>query len=132
MFKQSICLRCGKTGHAIEKCKSEIPSIVSMRNQLEKMEKEALTYSSQINWEKDELGLYEHADSRCTNVGKTWGDGDFCFNCGEFGHTAENCKEPTFDVINSMVAPIAKDSSAKGVEARKKIVDALYKYHESK
>lgn len=128
--KLQICMRCGMVGHTTENCKNEIPSNLSLRIQLEKMENESLKYADG-SWAEDDLGMHIPVDKRYTDVGKTWDDGDFCFNCGEFGHTAEECKEPTYEVIHKMVAPFIKDSSEKGIESKQRIVDALNKYHDS-
>ena len=123
-------MRCGQLGHVTENCTSEIPSNEKLRQQMLDLENESLQFRTE-EWKEDDMGLYLPVKERVVGTDKSWSDGVFCFNCGEFGHTAEHCTEPTFETIDRMFSPYIGDKSDKGIEKKQQIIDAINKYHET-
>ena len=127
--KTTICLRCGKIGHSTENCSFEIPSIESLKRQMEAKTRDSISCAPK-EWIEDEMGLYLPVKNRVAFCGKTWKDGRFCFNCGMFGHDADECKEPPFETLNNMFEPYLTDNSQKATIHKKQIIDAINKFCE--
>ena len=128
--KSMVCLRCGQIGHKTEDCKNEIPSISSMKKKMEEKLARAVENAPE-EWKNDEYGLYLPGAKGRFPAEKTWKDGVFCFNCGGFGHTAEECKEPTFDTLFKMFEPYLDDNTPKAKQQKERIIAAINKFCES-
>ena len=121
-----ICLRCGQIGHKTEDCNQDLPTIEQMRIQMDRKTRTAITDCSK-NWINDEYGLYMEAP-RSIPSDKTFNDGIFCFNCGCFGHSEEDCTEPTFDTLYKLFKPYLNDHSAKSTQKKKDIIKSIHKF----
>ena len=128
--KTSICMRCGQLGHTTEQCTQQIPSNLLMQKQLQEIENEAIQFKTS-EWKEDDMGLFIPVEKRIIQCEHTWKDGDFCTNCGLFGHTSDQCTEPDFETIDHMFAPYIKDKTAKAVEKKQQIIEALKKFDET-
>jgi hypothetical protein len=77
-------------------------------------------------WKQDDLGFYLPGPDESPKLG--WGDVGFCFNCGEAGHTTEDCKEPEYEQIAEM---FGDSLGKKGNEAKLKRAAVVKKLHTS-
>ena len=125
--KHNICLRCGLIGHDSEKCNEKIPTIKEMTNIIEKSTNDIIKYPPK-EWELDEFGYYLPTDNRIINSKYSWKDGDFCFNCGNYGHKNDVCKEPNFTKLLELFSPLIGDNSNKASLEKNHLIDAINQF----
>ena len=121
-----FCLRCGRIGHQTEDCDQNLPTIEQMRVSIDSKTRGAVMDSPK-NWVNDEYGLYLQTE-RSISTEKTFKDGVFCFNCGCFGHTPEECPEPTFDTLYGMFKPYLNDHGVRASQKKKEIIKSINKF----
>ena len=119
------CPRCGAVGHGPKDCRGQLPTTEDMMKEIERKISMAVG-SAPREWKRDELGHY----LPCSEEGnepdrtKSWADGVFCFNCGEFGHEEGDCSGPTREEIRKMMGDLTDRSSA-GLMYRRMVINKI-------
>mgnify|MGYP001130856746 CR=1 FL=1 len=90
-----VCQRCGEVGHLTNQCKGHVPDYVRVEAQMEADLMALLASADCSGMEADDFGLFSTADSDRIPRDQSWKDGDFCCNCGRFGHVEEQCGQPS-------------------------------------
>jgi hypothetical protein len=120
------CARCGAIGHSHVRCRAPLPTFTDMQaNITQKIE--AAIASAPPEWVSDDFGLYLPGDNESN--GKSWPDGDFCFNCGAFGHTIEACLDPSFERVEREFGDTLEDKSSRSVLEKEAIIKSLTSAH---
>ena len=92
-MKVMSCSRCGKIGHVVSQCTEDIPDAEELWAEIEAKIK-AASATAPSEWQRDEFGWYLPNVNSEISDHKSFADGEFCFNCGEFGHTSDSCQFP--------------------------------------
>lgn len=117
--KLTVCLRCGCVGgHSTADCNKEIPSISSLEQQIQQRLNYALS-NVPPEWEKDEFG-YALPN---TNQPAIPDHQLNCANCGEFGHTANECDKPNKEELLLKFGDSINGKSQASREERENIVN---------
>ena len=116
----NVCLRCGAVGtHQTSECREDIPSIQSLQNQIQMRIDFALSHVPR-GWEKDQFGYYQ-ANSKLPKTIPT--DQPNCENCGDYGHTADDCTRPSREEIYNKFGDTLHQTGHSANEEREDIVD---------
>ncbi|KAK8848190.1 hypothetical protein M9Y10_019246 [Tritrichomonas musculus] len=107
------CPRCGEIGHTSDSCPNQVPTIEKMQNDIEERISKAIQLAPD-SWQCDDMGLYLPSSKSVNTSTKSWKDGEFCFNCGEFGHNCDNCNMPSY---NKLLAAFGSTLEQKGNKA---------------
>jgi hypothetical protein len=116
------CARCGALGHSHVRCRSPIPSFADIQAAITRKIDQAIA-SPSPEWVSDEFGL--HISQQGEANGKSGPDGDFCFNCGTFGHTFDSCPDPSFEDVANQFGDTLNDRSARASLDREAIISSL-------
>lgn len=96
------CARCGEVGHTSEGCPNRVPSAKAMRRAIEERIERAVAGAPSC-WERDEYGLFMPSAAPVIRERRSWADGPFCLNCGEFGHVRADCEKPKVEQFEKVV-----------------------------
>lgn len=102
VIKYKSCSRCGEIGHTSENCPNKILSLKQMKKNIEENIKKAIEVAPST-WVSDSYGLYMPSTEEIIKEKRSWKDGKFCFNCGEFGHEIEECTKPKEEQFEKVV-----------------------------
>lgn len=118
------CPRCGEVGHDASVCPNQVPSFDSMDQFIE----ERISMSIQLapkEWKEDEFGLYLPSTADSSNDTKCWTDGEFCFNCGEFGHSKKDCQKPTSSEISRIFGDSLEQKGNRAIFLKSQYIDRV-------
>lgn len=117
----SVCLRCGAIGtHQTCDCKSDIPTIQSLETQIKDRIDFALSHIPS-GWQKDQFGYYQPSTKPPLNIP----DQPNCSNCGDFGHTTEECTRPNRNEVHMKFGQLLNQAGHIANEERKDIVNSI-------
>ncbi|OHS95978.1 Zinc knuckle family protein [Tritrichomonas foetus] len=120
--KINSCPRCGEIGHISSDCPNSVPSADEMQNSIEERIKKAVALAPET-WENDDMGLFLPSHQNIIQEKRSWKDGPFCFNCGEFGHSEDTCTQPTYKKIVHVFGRTLEDKGHKAIFERQHLVD---------
>lgn len=119
------CSRCGNIGHTADKCPENIPSTKQMQSSIESRIQTALGFAP-LDWENDEDGLYLPSNEEKISEKRSWNDGPFCFNCGQFGHEKESCLQPTYKQLYDLFSQTSLNrTDQKSTFEKKQLIAAI-------
>ena len=116
------CCRCGQIGHLASACTQEVPSTETLWAEIQKKIDLAST-TVPSTWKRDTHGWYLPGDAP-TGDAKSFSDGPFCFNCGEFGHDEEACEMPDRAALKQQFGNCTDQSKA-GVIKRQEVIQKV-------
>jgi hypothetical protein len=120
------CARCGALGHSHVRCRAPLPAFTAMQANISRKIERAIS-SAPSEWVSDDFGLYIPGEGESN--GKSWPDGDFCFNCGAFGHKIDSCREPSFERVAKQFGETLEDKTSRSALEREKIIGDLLWAH---
>ncbi|KAK8886598.1 hypothetical protein M9Y10_042062 [Tritrichomonas musculus] len=100
------CFKCGKIGHIASECTdTQVPSEINtfetkIQNQINIIYSEALQNEK---YQKDEFGPFLPNPPAEKNINHNWSNTVFCFNCGEPGHSEDECSHPSFESFYNVI-----------------------------
>lgn len=116
------CSRCGEIGHLSSNCPNQVPTIDQMQSEIEERISKAIQLAPD-SWKDDEFGLYLPSSQNVISNSKSWKDGEFCFNCGEFGHNSDNCKKPTYSKLVNVFGVTLEQKGNRAFLEKRRIID---------
>ena len=116
------CPRCGEIGHLSDSCPNRVPTIEQMQSEIEDRISKAIQLAPD-SWKDDDLGLYLPSSRNIISDSKSWKDGEYCFNWGEFGHNCESCKKPTYSQLLSAFGVTLDQKGNRAFLERRHIID---------
>ena len=122
--KIDSCPRCGQVGHTSANCPNQVPSIEEMQKGIEDRINKVIS-SPPDEWKTDNFGYFlpSKEGNKVIKEEKSWKDGEFCFNCGEFGHNAESCTQPTYYTLVHIFGQNLEQKGHKAIFERQALVD---------
>ena len=119
--KYEVCMKCGAINeHSTVDCNSEIPSIDFLENQMNIRLDFVLSQVPQ-EWQKDEFG-YFIPEIESYHIPD---DQPNCINCGEFGHSSDECIKPNKDQIHSILSTKIKDGEPHANDRKKELLESI-------
>lgn len=95
-----ICFRCGQMGHISAQCHEELPTLQSIEaevmNDVDEVIEQLMKEPGYYN---DETGPYKVTALSPVKHDKSWSNGVFCLNCGEFGHQHNHCQRSNYATL---------------------------------
>lgn len=116
------CARCGEVGHLSDSCPNQVPTIDQMQKEIEDRILKALQLAPD-SWKDDDFGLYLPSNQNIISDTRSWKDGEFCFNCGEFGHNNDNCKKPTYSKLLNVFGATLEQKGSRASLEKSHIID---------
>ena len=116
------CPRCGEISHTSDCCPNKVPTIEQMQNDIEERISKAMQLAPDT-WKDDELGMYLPSTKNIISNAKSWKDGEFCFNCGGFGHNCDNCNMPTYKKLLTVFGATLEQKGNKAFLEKARIID---------
>ena len=122
-----VCFRCGAIGHISSQCHEELPSLQSIQEEMFRDVKEIIDeIVKEDGYGEDQFGPYKTDTVSPVSHSKSWKDGDFCTNCGEFGHKSSDCKKPTFAKLADKMGKYYQDNFTKPLKPIPDIQDRFF------
>ena len=113
-----ICTKCGKKGHTEERCTSSPPSVEEIVEMMDRDLNSILFSLDLKEYKYDEHGPFrQNKFEESVPTEYNFKNSIFCLNCGETGHTVNNCPHPKITrLITELGRYFRHDYKISGIE----------------